>query len=355
MSDRTRGSRSRGEQEYGQDYSRSSGRGSSRDFRDKPDDEYADYGRGGPARSRNAPPPRSQRYDDAGYEPRDYADRRPRASGAQRSAGGVRSGREVAPAWNDPASRARGAVATRGRQQRGGPRGAIIALAALLVVIALAVVGILVVPGHVGQQTVQVPDSPFATYTPGATPTVDANFKAFTSDRSHYALVYPQAWNATSDQRTTASQYDYIDTFALQNAPSRLVVEQAGAFTGYTDQQLIADEVSNAQQNGVTFTKTDAQAQGTQTPAATSSSKTPTSQTPTTQGSGSTQTQKVGGATWARQDYSVNVNGNPVHMVILACHHSGRGYVIVLVSTAAEFGNDDQAIFEPMLASFMFT
>ena len=308
MSDRTRGSRSRGAQDYG----RSSGRGSNQDSWDEQDgrdDDYADYGRGGSARSRNAPPPRSPRYDDdADYASQDYADRRPRASGGQRSAGGVRSGRELAPAWtdagNDATARARGARGAydNGKSQRGGgPRVAIFALVALVMVIALAVVGILVVPGHIGQQTVQVPDSPFATYTPGATPTVDSNFKAFTSDRSHYAIVYPQAWNATSDQRTTASQYDYIDTFALQDAPSRLVVEQAGAFTGYTDQQLIADEVSNAQQNGVTFTKTDAQAQGTQTPAATSSSKTPTSQTPATQGSSSAQTQKVGGATWARQ------------------------------------------------------
>lgn len=360
MSDRTRGSRSRGEQDYGQDYGRSSGRGSYGDAWDEPDGEYADHGRGGSRRpsggSRYASPPRSQRYDDAGYEQEDYAERRPRAAGGQRSGGGVRSGRGLMPARNDGASRARGGRGPYGQGRRsGGSRGAITALVVLLVVIALAVVGILVVPGHVGQQSVQVPDSPFATYTPGATPTVDVNFKVFTSARSHYAVIYPQAWNATSDQRTTQSQYDYIDTFALQNAPSRMVVEQAGAFIGYTDQQLIADEVSNAQQNGVTFTKTDTQPQGTPSPAATAASKTPTSKTPTTQGGGSAQTQKVGGATWTRQDYSVDVNGNPVHMEILACHHSGRGYVIVVVSTAAEFGNDDQAVFEPMLASFKFT
>lgn len=199
-------------------------------------------------------------------------------------------------------------------------------LAVLLVVIVLALVGVLVVPGKLAKPAVVIPDSPFATLPPGATPTVDANFKAFQSDRSKYTIVYPQAWNATSDQRTTQSEYDYIDTFALQNAPSRLVIEQAGAFSAYTDQQIIQNEAANAQQNGVTFTKS-------------------TTQTPT---------QKIGGATWTRVDYSVNANGNPVNMVIFACHHSGRGYVIVLVSTAAEFGNDDQSVFEPMLASFRF-
>jgi hypothetical protein len=173
---------------------------------------------------------------------------------------------------------------------------------------------------------VTIPDSPFATFTPGATPTVADHFKAFQSDRSKYSIIYPEAWNATSNERTTQGQYDYIDTFALQDAPSRLLVEQAGAFSAYTDQQIIQNEVSNATQNGVTFTKADAPAP----------------------------TQKVGGATWTRQDYSVSANGNPVHMALLVCHHGGRGYVIVLVSSAGEFSNDDQSVFEPMLSSFVF-
>jgi hypothetical protein len=42
-------------------------------------------------------------------------------------------------------------------------------------------------------------------------------------------------------------------------------------------------------------------------------------------------------------------------MAILATHHGGKGYVIVLVSTAAEFGNDAQSVFDPLLASFRFT
>jgi hypothetical protein len=42
-------------------------------------------------------------------------------------------------------------------------------------------------------------------------------------------------------------------------------------------------------------------------------------------------------------------------MVILACHHQGRAYVIVLVSRTATFAQDDTGIFEPMLKSFTFT
>jgi hypothetical protein len=199
--------------------------------------------------------------------------------------------------------------------------------ALLLVVIVAAVIGVVELPGKlISKPTVTIADSPFATFTPGPTPTIVANFKAFQSDRSKYSIIYPEVWNATSSERTTQGQYDYIDTFALQESPSRLLVEQAGAFSAYTDQQIVQDEVSNATQNGVTFTKADSPAP----------------------------TQKVGGATWTRADYSVNANGNPVHMTLLACHHSGRGYVIVLVSAAGEFSNDDQAIFEPMLGEFIF-
>src|SRR5579884_2928675 len=110
MSDRTRGSR--GQQDYGQaygrDYDRSSGRGSSRDAWDEGDDDrYADYDRGASRRSssRSQYPSRSrsQRFDDAGYEPEDYDHRRPRSSardaGGERSQGahGAAPGRALAP------------------------------------------------------------------------------------------------------------------------------------------------------------------------------------------------------------------------------------------------------------------
>jgi hypothetical protein len=220
----------------------------------------------------------------------------------------------------------RGGRAPSRRSGGGAAKPVLITLAVLLVVIAVAVVGLVVLPGKINKPAVTIPDSPFATATPGATPTIADTFKAFQSDRSKYSIAYPAAWNATSDERTTQSQYDYIDTFALQNAPSRLLIEQAGAFSAYTDQQILQNEVTNAQQNGVRFTRADSPAP----------------------------TQKVGGATWARQDYEVNANGIPLDMALLACHHGGWGYVVVLVSSAGEFSNDDQAVFTPMLNSFHF-
>jgi hypothetical protein len=51
----------------------------------------------------------------------------------------------------------------------------------------------------------------------------------------------------------------------------------------------------------------------------------------------------------------VSDKGVSLHMVILACHHQGRAYVIVLVSKTTSFKQDDSGIFEPMLKSFTFT
>lgn len=240
--------------------------------------------------------------------------------------------RESARGWDDRADDGwdgrggdRGSRSPQSRG-RGGSKTLLFVFAALILVIAIAVVGVLVLPGHNAHPTATIPDDPYATFTPGATPTIPDHFKVFQSDRSKYTIIYPEAWNATSKEQTTQGQYDFIDVFALQNAPSQLLVEQAGAAANYTDAQLIQNAVTLAQQNGVAFTKAQ-----TQTPSP-----------------------KIGGVTWTRQDYSVNANGTPVYMAVLACHHSGRGYVIVLASSASEFGNDDQAVFEPMLGSFTF-
>jgi hypothetical protein len=172
-----------------------------------------------------------------------------------------------------------------------------------------------------------VPDAAFATYTPGPTPTPATNFKEFASARAKYVLSYPNTWAVSSNEAKLQLQYDYTDVFNPPNSPSHVSVEQAGVFSYYTEQKIIQGEVAGAQQSGFTFTEV-ATAQAKQT---------------------------VGGATWVRSEYDINANGQPLHMAILATHHGGKGYVIVLVSTAAEFGNDAQSVFDPLLASFRFT
>ncbi len=289
-------------------------------------DDGSDNSRRSAAGSARSSSARGRDAYGADYANRGYAG----SSGARSGRGDSRDNWQAARGWDGGSAGSRWGGQRTGRAERELARRSskplVIALSVLLTVIVAAVIGVLVLPGKMNKPSVTIPDSPFATYAPGPTATITDHFKAFGSDRSKYSLTYPEVWNATSDERTTQGQYDYIDTFALQDAPSRLLVEQAGAFSAYTDVVIMQNEVSNAQQNGVTFTKAD-----TPAPA-----------------------QKVGGATWTRQDYSVNANGNPVHMALLACHHGGRGYVIVLVSSAGEFSNDDQAVFEPMLSSFLF-
>jgi hypothetical protein len=175
--------------------------------------------------------------------------------------------------------------------------------------------------------TVIVPDAAFATYTPGATPTTAANFKEFASARAKYVLSYPDAWAVSSNDAKLQQQYDYTDVFNPPNSPSHVSVEQAAVFSYYTEQKIIQGEIAGAQQSGFTFNEVS------------------TAQTK----------QTVGGAQWERREYDINANGQPLHMAILATHHGGKGYVIVLVSSAAEFGNDAQSVFDPMLASFRFS
>ncbi|MGE5333223.1 MAG: hypothetical protein ACM3N4_00855, partial [Nitrososphaerota archaeon] len=66
-------------------------------------------------------------------------------------------------------------------------------------------------------------------------------------------------------------------------------------------------------------------------------------------------TQTIGSEQWQRREYDVSDKGVTLHMVILATHHQGRAYVIVLVSSTTTFKQNDTGIFEPMLKSFTFT
>ena len=74
-----------------------------------------------------------------------------------------------------------------------------------------------------------------------------------------------------------------------------------------------------------------------------------------TENTSAAQTQTIGGETWQRREYDVSDKGVTLHMVILACHHQGRAYVIVLVSKNTTFNQDDSGIFQPMLKTFTFT
>src|SRR6185312_16087609 len=160
----------------------------------------------------------------------------------------------------------------------------------------------------------------------GTVPTPDTHFKQFTSSRSRYGMNYPETWTVEPQQKV-ASGYDYIDVYTLPNSSSSVSIEQAQAACALTDINIIQGEVTAAQQQSITFTEV--------TSAATS--------------------QTIGGEQWQRREYDVSDKGATLHMVILACHHQGRAYVIVLVSKSTTFTQDNTGIFTPMLKSFTFT
>lgn len=162
--------------------------------------------------------------------------------------------------------------------------------------------------------------------TNGAVPTPGAHLKQFASSRSRYGVNYPETWTVEPQQKA-ASGYDYIDVYTLPNSSTLVSIEQAQAACALSDVNIIQGEVSAAQQQNITFTESAAAAR----------------------------TQTIGGEQWQRREYDVTDKGVTLHMVILACHHQGRAYVIVLVSRATTFAQDDTGIFEPMLKSFTFT
>ncbi|MGE5333766.1 MAG: zinc-ribbon domain-containing protein [Nitrososphaerota archaeon] len=168
--------------------------------------------------------------------------------------------------------------------------------------------------------------TPTGSATAGTLPAPAAHFKQFTSTRSHYGMNYPETWTVEPTQKV-ANGYDYIDVYTLPQSSTSVTVEQAEAACALSDSNIIQGEVAVAQQQQIRFTENASAA---------------TAQT-------------IGGEQWQRREYDVTDKGVTLHMVILACHHQGRAYVIVLVSRTTTFNQDNTGIFQPMLKSFTFT
>jgi hypothetical protein len=164
------------------------------------------------------------------------------------------------------------------------------------------------------------------TATNGTPPTPEAHLKQFASSRSRYGVNYPETWTVEPQQKA-ASGYDYIDVYTLPNSSTLVSIEQAQAACALSDTNIIQGEVAAAQQQSITFTESTTAAK----------------------------TQNIGGEQWQRREYDVSDKGVTLHMVILACHHQGRAYVIVLVSRTSTYTQDNTGIFQPMLKSFTFT
>lgn len=213
-----------------------------------------------------------------------------------------------------------------------GRGGLIAAVVSLLVVVLLAGGGFLargeiLALLHHGNTGGATPAPAFATYTPGPTPTVLSNYKLYVSTRSLYAVEYPSAWNIQNQSATSGGGYDYLDTYQQANPPAEVGIESAQAFNNLSDAQIIAGEVNGAKQGGMTFSPI-----------------------------GNDVMVSIGGENWTRRDYSVTTSNNvTLHMALLATHHAGHAYAIVLTATTADFGQDDTGVFKTILSTFRFT
>ena len=225
-------------------------------------------------------------------------------------------------------------------QKRRRTPGIVIGVIAALLLIAI-VVSILFIPKirrHIpglnggGSSSSPGVSSTFATYTPGPTPTVLANDKQFSSAQSQYILNYPASWKVANNSNAAGGQYDNYDSFAPTSDIPSIGVEQAGQFSASSDQQIIQSEVDSVK-----------------------AAATQNHQTETITQIGSDVPQTVGGETWQRAEYTIVSGSVTLHMSLLACHHNGKGYAIVLLDTANNFQADDQNIFAPTLKSFRFS
>jgi hypothetical protein len=243
---------------------------------------------------------------------------------------GARGGRDARSRSASAGKGTRRGRTDRGQRGGGGGRVALIFLV-VLIVIGLIGAGVLVAPkllssfgGAKGNSLDAQP--PFATYTPGPTPTPPPNYVEYVSQQLHIAIDYPKEWSK-SEAPADAGKTDWVDTFTRPTPQAAILVEQSSGFDGIDNDEMIHDEVLAGQSEGSTLTETST------TPAKA----------------------LIGGEQWLRRDFDVTTkSGSKLHMGILSCHHAGHGYVIVLVSLPQNFVHDDQTTFQSILSTFRF-
>jgi hypothetical protein len=217
-----------------------------------------------------------------------------------------------------------------------GHKGRHIPVALMLILVLLALAGLAVPAVRYGPQLLaratggtssDVQGLPGA-YTPGPTPPPQPGFKAFASPHSNYSIDVPQAWAASTQTSTVGGQPDYIDLFAPSTPGSMdsMLVELTEASDSLANADIVSGEVASAQQSGATFAPVV----------------------------GSDVLVAVSGELWQRTDYLVTSNGATTYEAILAGHHEGHAYVIVLAGGADTFAADNASYFAPALASFRF-
>lgn len=235
------------------------------------------------------------------------------------------------------AASGRGAARASGgasRKRRGG--GLRVALLLLLTLVVVAGVGVVYGPkayhllkartgGAPGVGPTSASTTCAAQQTPNPQQTPTSGYTTFAT--TAYTLQYPTGWQQTAQTGTGGGQCDAVYLFAQGAGVDKFIVEQSATFGPATDTQVIQSETQSAQSQGSSFSEI--------TSAAT--------------------TQSIGGEEWQRREYQVtNKTGAKLHVAILAGHHNGAGFAIMLISGDASFSKDDTTTFEPMLRAFQF-
>lgn len=167
--------------------------------------------------------------------------------------------------------------------------------------------------------------TPPASQTPGAHASSATGPVTFAT--TAYTLAYPNGWQKSAQSGASAGLCDVVFLFSQPGGAARFNVEQAGAFAPLSDLQVIQAETQTAKQGGSTLTEI--------TSAAT--------------------TQTIGGEVWQRREYQVTTKGGvKLHLALLAGHHKGAGYAIVMLDSDTGFAGDDTTLFEPILHSLKF-
>jgi hypothetical protein len=260
----------------------------------------------------------------------------------QRQRGGYDESSEVWSAVNAPAQTRRDSGGRGGRRsgsppkRKGSPLKVVFGLLMTLAVVALIgvelgpkVYHLLVSRGALGapqtSTTCASEATPPTSQTPAAHATATSGPVAFAT--TAYTLSYPNGWQQSTQSGASGGLCDVVFLFAQPGGAARFNVEQAGAFAPLSDLQVIQAEAQTAKQGGSTLTEI--------TSAAT--------------------TETVGGEVWQRREYQVTSKGGvKLHLALLAGHHKGAGYAIVMVDSDTGFAGDDTTLFEPILRSLKF-